>query len=269
MTSAPFRRSAPGGSPAKPEPFTFSGQHPAQYERRSLAPVFGIGTAVPRTLLRPVDGPERDGAAEPKVPVPVPSPALFAARPAVRPDPVEESGVRFTHTSRAALRRFGLACPDAAALVDDPDIVTPDDQQTPGREVRYGGEYGFICTTEEADETATTWVLGVFERNHGDGRAPESLREVRRAQPRYAGAGTATGTMPTSFEEVVERVRDIDGWDVEPGRGKYPHVIVSADGKHRHPVAAGAHDFRAVRNFVGQLRASGLDVRRPAGGAKR
>lgn len=239
----------------RPVPFTFRGQ------RRDglLAPVVEIGTTPVASALR------------------APSPAALASRmasrkvaprepPVSRPAP----GVCFAATASAALDRFGITRDVAAALVEEPDIVAPDDQNTPGREVRYGGEHGFICAVDESESgQRTIVVIGAFERHHGGGQPPESLRERPSPRPRYIGAGRATGTMPTSFEEVVARVENCDGWHVEQGRGKHPVHIVSDDGQHRFPVPTSASDFRAVRNLVALLRAVGLDVRRPVGGAKR
>lgn len=229
----------------------------------------------PARVTEPTRAPAQSSA-----PAPVPTPAVLAARPAPPPQrrlssvtapACEGDDVRFTPASRSDLKRFGLTEGDVAVLVAVPDIVTPDENPAQGREsreIRYGGNHGFVCSIDDYTDRDIVWVLGVIPRNHGDGQSPESLREVSRPQPRYAGAGNATGTMPTSFEEIIERVEAAPGWDIEEGRGKHPRHIVSADGRHRQPIPSSASDYRSIRNAVAQLRGMGLDVRRPPGGAR-
>ena len=268
MTIAPFTAptaTAPTDADL-PAPFTFHGQRRRPTPAVAAAPA-PAPAAVTSTGTAPTPATLAQMATRPRLTV-VPPPAKKTySRPSdAYDDLTDDLRVRFTDKVRAALDLIGMTEQEAAELVVDPDIVAPDPDGDPNREIRFGGEQAFVCS-ENAD--GFTYVIATFRRNLADGQAPESLREVARPMPRYAGAGNAGGTMPTSFEEIVEIVKDTPGWDIDESRGKHYRHIVSLDGRHRQPIPTSTSDYRSIRNLVAQLRAMGLDVRRPAGGQKR
>lgn len=87
--------------------------------------------------------------------------------------------------------------------------------------------------------------------------APESLRE--RSAPKSTRRGGCGTTLPTSYAEVIDRLREL-GCEVDTSSAR--HVSVTLPNGERRTLPKTTSDWRAVKNTVAQFRADGLDLRR-------
>lgn len=87
--------------------------------------------------------------------------------------------------------------------------------------------------------------------------APECLRE--RTAPRSTKRGGSGSGMPTSYDELADRLVDL-GCTVDRSGGR--HVTVTLPSGKRRSLPRKAGDWRGVRNAVAQFKADGLDLRR-------
>lgn len=86
--------------------------------------------------------------------------------------------------------------------------------------------------------------------------APETLRE--QAAPKSSKRGGCGTTLPTSYAEVIERLKEL-GCTVDASAR---HLAVTLPDGQRRTLPKTASDWRSVKNTVAQFRADGLDLRR-------
>lgn len=104
-------------------------------------------------------------------------------------------------------------------------------------------------------ETGVVVFVGSCDQSSA---APESLRQCARPKRRRKG-GSGSG-MPTSYAEVVSRLKEL-GCEVDDTAR---HLKVTLPDGRRRTLPKTTSDWRAVRNTVAQFRADGLDLRRSA-----
>lgn len=104
------------------------------------------------------------------------------------------------------------------------------------------------------DADGTVVFIGTADQSTA---APESLQE--KAAPKSSKRGGCGTTLPTSFAEVIDRLREL-GCTVDTTSAR--HVSVTLPSGERRTLPKTTSDWRAVANTVSQFRADGLDLRR-------
>lgn len=162
-----------------------------------------------------------------------------------------------TAAGRRALDGLGLLWADAVRLVDtaerDQPMVGMD-----GRRCLASGDYFLYVADGQYDGEPARFLLGGKRR---EAEAPSELRTfVERKAKKSGKKGGAGRLLPTSFEEILGRIDDADGWYWE--RSGRKHIAVFGPEGQRGTIPNSASDHRSLANNVGHLRKLGLDVRR-------
>lgn len=163
-----------------------------------------------------------------------------------------------TRAGMRAMQGLGLSWGDVLRLMDTVEQEQPCNGGDNRRSHLSGDYILFTAKTFFEGERALN-LLGISQRNR-EGQVMRVVTETKAPkQSRRGGSGTL---LPTSFEEILERIEEAEGWSWE--RKDRKHIAVYGPEGQRSTIPVSSSDWRAIANNVAHLRRIGLDVKRKA-----
>jgi hypothetical protein len=159
-----------------------------------------------------------------------------------------------------AMNDLGLTWADVCQLIENVELVQPASTGPRERRVYLSGPYSIITAPSRWEGEPALAILGVAERNR-EGQEMRTVVETK--APKSSKRGGAGTLIPTSFDEILQRIDEAEGWHYE--REGRKHIAVYGPNGERSTIPVSSSDWRAVKNGVAHLRRIGLDVRRVPG----
>jgi len=170
--------------------------------------------------------------------------------------------VKVVHTQAGlrAMMGLGLVWSEVVRQVTNAPTQAPD-PKFPGRRHYMTDQHVFFIAPEERDGELVLRVLGGYRRESAEVRARHLTGDLwaESRGPKQTRKGGRGSTLPTSYAEVLDRIKKTPGWDWRMG-GK--HIKVSGPAGELVTMPSTASDARALANTVHQLKRAGCDVRR-------